>query len=66
MVPPFDIFRIMRDKQPLWLEPAPTLEEAKARVKELGKTSPGEYLILCQKTGDQITVKTANMGQAGV
>jgi hypothetical protein len=56
VIPPFDIFQIMQDKQPLWLESAFTLETAKARVRELGESRPGEYLILSHKTGHQITL----------
>jgi hypothetical protein len=36
-----------------WLESAATLEGAKARVKELALHSPGEYLVVDQKTGDR-------------
>jgi hypothetical protein len=59
MIPPFDIFRVIQDSQPLWVEPALTLEEATARVNELGKSRPGEYLIFSQKTGHKISIMVA-------
>ena len=59
MIPPFDIFRVTQDSQPLWLEPASTLDDAKARVIELGKSRPGEYIIFSQKTGHKISIMVA-------
>ena len=59
MIPPFDIFQVVEGRQPLWLEPASTLDDARARVNELGKSRPGEYLIFSQKTGHKISVIVA-------
>jgi hypothetical protein len=56
MILPFDIFQVPQDSHPLWLESASTLEEATARVNELGKFRPGEYLILSQETGQKISI----------
>jgi hypothetical protein len=56
LIPPFDIFQVIDDRQPLWVESASTLEVAKARVKELGKDRPGEYLVFSQKTGRKISI----------
>ncbi len=56
MIPPFDIFRVTEDSQPLWIEPEVTLEDAKARVNDLGKSRPGEYLIFSVKTGHKISI----------
>jgi hypothetical protein len=56
MIPPFDIFRIAQDNQPLWVEPASTLEDARARVVELGELYPGEYFIFSQQTGHRIAM----------
>jgi hypothetical protein len=56
MIPPFDVFQIMPDRQPLWMGSAATLEDAKAQVKKSGETQPGEYLILRQKTGHKISM----------
>jgi hypothetical protein len=61
---PFDIF--FTDGQgPLWVESAATLDEAKAGVAKAGNTRPGEYLILCQTTGNRlsITVGKAKVGR---
>jgi hypothetical protein len=41
----------------LWLESAATLEEAKARVQELGVQSRGEYLVMDLKTGRKYVFK---------
>lgn len=40
MVAPFDILRVLRDGAPLWMEAAKTLEDAKARVRQLAATEP--------------------------
>lgn len=56
MMPPFDVFKVEVDGV-RWLESAPDLEVAKARVKALAAASPGEYVILNQKTGERIFVK---------
>jgi len=65
MIAPFDIFRVMQDSQPLWLEPASTLDDAKARVNELGKSRPGEYIIFSQKTGHKISIMVARQEKHG-
>jgi hypothetical protein len=62
MVPPFDIFRVIKDGQPFWLEPAESLDQAKARVQELGASEPGEYLIFSQKTGHKVSIKVDPTG----
>jgi GrpB-like predicted nucleotidyltransferase (UPF0157 family) len=41
-----------------WMEAAADLERAKARVKVLAASSPGEYIILNQKTGEKISIKS--------
>jgi len=56
MIPPFDIFKV--DSSGLrWMEAAADLEVAKARVRTLAATSPGEYIILNQTTGEQISIQ---------
>jgi hypothetical protein len=57
MIAPFDIFRISDDGHPLWIEAAPDLEIAKARVAVLGALKPGEYLIISLRTGHKMSVK---------
>ena len=51
-----DVFRV-ENGGVLWLESAESLECAKARVQELAASSPGEYLILDQKTGKKYIVE---------
>jgi hypothetical protein len=56
MVPPFDIFKVDTGSV-RWLEAAEDLERAKARVKVLAASSPGEYLIFNHQTGKRVSVK---------
>jgi hypothetical protein len=56
MLPPFDIFKV-ESSGLRWMEVAVDLERAKARVKVLGTSSPGEYIILNQNTGEKISIK---------
>ena len=57
MIPPFDIFKV-ESSGPRWMEVAADLERAKARVKILATSSPGEYIIANQKTGEKISIQT--------
>jgi hypothetical protein len=57
----FDIFKIGKDAQPIWVEAAQTLESATARVDLLRQSAPGDYMILSQSTGKRI-VFTARGG----
>jgi len=65
LIPPFDIFKVTEDSQPLWREAAYTLDLAKARVHELGKSAPGEYLIFSQKTGHSISIVVPRLQKPG-
>jgi hypothetical protein len=56
MIPRFDIFKVESDG-PRWMEAVPNLERAKARVKILTTSSPGEYVIADQETGERISIK---------
>jgi hypothetical protein len=49
---PIDIFRAETNGGVLWTQSAASLEDAKARVQELGMRSPGEYILLNQETGN--------------
>jgi hypothetical protein len=62
MVKPFEIFRVCSDDQPLWLESATALDRARLRVEELGAWNPGEYLIYCHESGDQISINARGRG----
>ncbi len=58
MIPPFDIFKV-ESSGLRWMESVSVadLERARARVKVLAASSPGEYIILNQKTGEKISIK---------
>ena len=56
MLPPFDIFKVESGGL-RWMEVAVDLERAKARVKVLGASSPGEYIIHNHNTGEKISIK---------
>jgi hypothetical protein len=55
MVPSLDIFKISGGSV-LWRDAVATLETAKARIRKLALSSPGEYFILDQKTGQRVFV----------
>src|SRR5216684_5321437 len=55
MIPQFDIFKVESDG-PRWMEAAENVERAKARVKILATSSPGEYVIADQETGEKISI----------
>ena len=55
MVAQFDIFRKKGDY--VWLEATMTLDDAEARVQELGAAELGEYLIFNQKTCGKISLR---------
>jgi hypothetical protein len=59
MVPRYDIFRAGPDGSVLWLESATDLAAARARVRELASSSPGEYMIRNQRTGQRTSIKPA-------
>jgi hypothetical protein len=51
-----DVFRV-ETRGVRWLESVPSIESATARVQELAMNSPGEYLVLDQKTGNKYAIK---------
>jgi hypothetical protein len=53
---PLDIFKTDPDGSVLWRGAAETLVAAKARIQSLALSSPGEYLILDQHTGQRVLV----------
>jgi hypothetical protein len=63
MIAPFDIFKTEIDGDILWLEAVPDLDTAKARVREMGSTSPGKYMILSQKTGNKLSLEVDGTGK---
>jgi 5'(3')-deoxyribonucleotidase len=57
MFPPFHIFKVQSDGSLRWMDAAVDADHAKARVKVLATSSPGEYVIT-NMTGEKISVKT--------
>ena len=57
MVSPFHIFKVQSDSSRRWIEAAANLEHAKARVKVLAASSPGEYVIT-NLTHQEISIKS--------
>ena len=56
MLPPFHIFKVQGDGSLQWMEAAEDLERAKALVKVLAASSPGEYVIT-NLTGEKTSIK---------
>jgi len=57
MLEPLDIFIKMEDGTYMWKAAADSFELAKSTVERLATTSPGEYMIFNQATGNKIVVK---------
>jgi hypothetical protein len=58
MLRPIDIFKTDSDGNLLWRGAAETLIAAKAFINELADSTPGEYLVLDQRTGQRVRVVT--------
>jgi len=56
MFPPFHICKVQSDGSRRWMKAATNLEDAKALVKVLAASSPGEYVIT-NLTGDKTSLK---------
>jgi hypothetical protein len=57
MTQQYDIFRLDEDGKELWIEPAKTLDEAKARVHELGVREPGDFFIFNHTSAERIELR---------
>ena len=57
MLPAFHIFKVQSDGTRRWMEGALNVESAKARVKVLAASSPGEYVIT-NLTGEETSIKS--------
>jgi hypothetical protein len=57
MFQPLDIFKTDSDGSVLWRGAAEDFVAAKRRIEKLALSSPGEYLILDQKTGQRKRVR---------
>jgi hypothetical protein len=42
----------------MWVGTADTLDGARLRVAELGKSTPAEYIVMNQRTGDKVFIKS--------
>ncbi len=51
-----DIFRTESDGNVLWRGTASHLEEATERVRELHKTTPGDYLAVNLQSGEKVKI----------
>ena len=60
MIDTIDILRVQPDGV-LWLESAATLECAQVRVRQLAQKSPGEYILLDQRSGNKHVMKLASI-----
>jgi hypothetical protein len=58
---PVDIFRI-DTHGPLWLESSGSIDEARARIQQLGAQTSGEYMLLNQTTGSKLMIRVENTG----
>jgi hypothetical protein len=64
MLEPLDIFK-MEDGTYMWKAAADSFELAKSTVQRLATTSPGEYMIFSQTTGNKILVKPDGFPEPG-
>jgi len=62
MVPSLDIFKI-NGGDVLWRDAVATIEAAKTRIRRLALSSPGEYVILDQHTGQRTFVPLPGSAQ---
>jgi len=56
MIAPFDIFKV-ESFGLRWMELELDLERAKVRVQVLAASSPGEYVIVSQQTGEKLSIR---------
>ncbi|MFY9691422.1 MAG: hypothetical protein WA369_04000 [Candidatus Acidiferrales bacterium] len=56
-IPTYDIFKVEADGSVLWRESATTIDQAKARARDLAAAAPAEYFILSHRTGDKFRVE---------
>jgi hypothetical protein len=62
---PLDIFETDSDGGVLWRGAAETFIAAKTIIKKLAASSPGEYLILDQHTGQRVSIKLPDTSTQG-
>lgn len=59
MIPPLDLFKIVRASEPEWLESAHDIESVKLRLGALGT---GNYFVFSQRTGHKTFFKVDEHG----
>lgn len=57
MAQQFELFRHEPDGNVLWLGAFADVETAEAKARQLMATSPGEYFVRSQTTGEKVFVK---------
>ena len=57
MLAPLDIFVVTPDGKLLWKGTAENFEVAKLSVQKLIESTPGDYLIFSQRTGNKTIIK---------
>jgi hypothetical protein len=57
---PFRIYKVQSDGDLHFIEAAQTFDEAKIRVRELGKLWRGKYVIENEETGERMVVSTGD------
>jgi hypothetical protein len=64
MFAPLDVFKVEEGVY-IWKATAESFELAKSTVQRLATTSPGEYMIYSQTTGNKIVVKLDGLPEPG-
>ena len=57
MMSSYDIFKLLPDGTVRWIEATATLDDAKQRIEQITPSSPGEYVIVNQNTGNRFFLK---------
>jgi hypothetical protein len=65
MLEPLDIFVKLEDGTYVWKAAAVSFELAKSTIQRLAATSPGEYMIFSQTTGNKVVVKRDDLPEPG-
>ncbi len=63
MRPPFRIYKVQSDGDLHFVQAMQTFDDAKVRVREIGKLWPGEYVIDNEETGERVFVSTRDEGK---
>ena len=65
MLEPLDIFIKVEDGSYVWKAAADSFEAARTKVERFATTSPGDYMIFNQTTGNKVVVKRDGSPGAG-